>query len=92
MNNLINFFAATVCWLGLFEQDLIQPLLLLPLASVLSALTAVDYLLWAITFLAVAFAVRLVDYITGRNETPAGPISREPRRPRKRGDQANRPW
>ncbi|MDP3841079.1 MAG: hypothetical protein Q8Q81_00585 [Oxalobacteraceae bacterium] len=64
MTNLINFILAVIVWLGLFEVHLIKPLAVLPITTVMATLTAVDYLLLALCFIAVTVISQIFDHFT----------------------------
>lgn len=64
MGILINAAVAIVCWLGLFQPHLIQPLAVLPLSVVLENLTAVDYALLLATFVAITIGMDIFDHFT----------------------------
>ncbi|OFJ46420.1 hypothetical protein BA896_021960 [Janthinobacterium lividum] len=67
MKNLFNFLVATVAWLGLFEVHLIKPLAVLPISAVMATLTAADFLLWSVCFMAMSALFDLFDrYLESR--------------------------
>jgi hypothetical protein len=63
MTYLFNFLIAVFVWLGLFNIELVSPLINQPLSTVLSMLTAGDYLLLVVTFIAVSGVLQMFDRI-----------------------------
>ena len=88
MKNLVYFFLATICWLGIFEVHLIQPFALLPVTTVLQVLTGADYVLWVFCFIMIVVLDRIVDLVTTRNSPPVALVREVLRKVKKRGSGA----
>lgn len=63
MNHLITFVVSIVVWLGIFENHLIEPLMVLPVGYVLNSLTGADYVLLVATFFALTALITICDVL-----------------------------
>lgn len=67
MKMLFNVAIAVLVWLGLFQRDLVKPLLTGPLGDALGKITFIDLGLLFITIIAVIAALETFDkYLDGR--------------------------
>jgi hypothetical protein len=64
MTYLFNFVIAVLAWVGVFKIDLVKPLIYEPLGPILASLTAVDYLLFIVTFIVVTAGMEIFDRVT----------------------------
>ncbi|KAF1043216.1 MAG: hypothetical protein GAK35_02308 [Herbaspirillum frisingense] len=67
MKMLFNVAISVLVWLGLFQRDLVKPLLTLPLGEAISRVTFIDLGLLFITVVAVSAALEVFDkYLDSR--------------------------
>jgi hypothetical protein len=65
---LFNIVIAICAWLGIFRIDLVPAFLSRPFGEVLATLTAVDYLLLAVSFIIVSGLMELLDRYTNKKQ------------------------